>query len=117
MRASDCEVNMTDIVYRDQLQALAEERQKICISIFMPLMDVGRQVQQNPIRLKNLLGAAEQKMLAMNFTPVKAREILAPARRLVERDDFWRTEPDGLALYLPRAHSGISSFRWSSRSA
>jgi hypothetical protein len=44
-----------------------EECIGLCISIFMPTHRLGREVQQDPIRLKNLLGEAEEHSLASDL--------------------------------------------------
>jgi hypothetical protein len=73
----------------------------------MPTHRAGAETQQNPIRLKNLLGQAEERLLASDRdrggrglrTPeVQAR--LEPASELVEDGQFWQHQSDGLAIFI-----------------
>jgi hypothetical protein len=56
-------------------------------------------VDQDPIRLKNLLGRAEERLIESGLRAVEARALLAPARRLIDDASFWRSQADGLALF------------------
>ena len=47
-----------DVVRRRDLQRLALGRQGPCVSVFLPTHRAGREVEQAPIRLKNLLRQA-----------------------------------------------------------
>ena len=57
-------------------------------------------MQQNPIRLKNLLGQAEEKLVAYGLRAPEARNLLEVAHPLVEDNLFWQHQSDGLALLL-----------------
>jgi hypothetical protein len=67
--------------------------------VFLPTHRAGREVEQAPIRLKNLLRQATD---ALTFDGVRAREsdrLLAPLRRLLDDRLFWQYQSDGLALF------------------
>jgi hypothetical protein len=66
----------------------------------MPTHRVGREVQQNPIRLKNLLGKAQDRMVAGGVRASEARELLEPAEMLLHDGLFWQHQSDGLALFV-----------------
>jgi Bacterial archaeo-eukaryotic release factor family 7 len=85
---------------RDQLRFLSQTRGPFCVSIFLPTHRAGQEIRQDPIRLKNLAKQAETKLISGGLRAVKAREILAPARNLTRRAGFWRTQEDGLAVFL-----------------
>jgi Bacterial archaeo-eukaryotic release factor family 7 len=85
-------------ISRDELESLARQRSRLCISIFLPTHRAGADTRQDPIRLKNLLRETEAQIKSVRKT--KAREILAPARELTQRAGFWRTQNEGLAIYL-----------------
>jgi hypothetical protein len=70
------------------------------ISIFMPTHHRGGVDQQDPIRLRNLLRTAEEKMIARGLRPAEARQILKPAESLLIDNLFWRQQSDGLALFI-----------------
>ncbi len=85
---------------QDELKALLGKHQGLCISIFMPTFRTGQESQQNPIRFRNLLRTAEEKLLAGGLRPQEIRELLEPAQALPGNVLFWRRQSDGLALFL-----------------
>jgi hypothetical protein len=88
-----------DVVRRTDLQRLAVGRHGPCVSVFLPTHRAGREVEQAPIRLKNLLRQATD---ALTFDGVRAPEtdrLLAPLRRLLDDRLFWQYQSDGLALF------------------
>ena len=52
-----------DVLSREELGTLLGKPGGPCISIFMPTFRTGAEVQQNPIRLKNLLQRAEELLV------------------------------------------------------
>src|SRR5256885_6141988 len=89
-----------DTLNRDQLRFLSQTRGPFCVSIFLPTHRAGQEIRQDPIRLKKLTKQAETQLISAGLRAVKAREILAPARDLTRRAGFWRTQEDGLAIFL-----------------
>ena len=89
-----------DTISRDQLETLAQQRHRACVSMFLPTHRAGTETRQDPIRLKNLLRETEALFLAENHRRMKAKEMLAPARQLAQRSSFWRMQDQGLAIYL-----------------
>lgn len=53
-----------NVLSKTELKTLAEARDKWCVSIFMPTHRAGVETRQDPIRLKNLLGETEKRLLA-----------------------------------------------------
>ena len=72
------------------------------VSLYMPTHRAGRETQQDPIRFRNLLTKAENKLASLGLSSADARELLAPARRLAERDAFRRRQWDGLCLFAAK---------------
>jgi hypothetical protein len=66
----------------------------------MPTHCTGFEIQQDPIRLKNLLGKAEERLLARGLRTPEARELLEPAEKLLQDSLFWQHQSDGLAIFL-----------------
>jgi hypothetical protein len=60
---------------------------------------LGIETQQNPIRLKNLVRQAEEKLLAMGLSGQDAKELMQPIHEL-DTYDFWQHQSDGLAIFL-----------------
>ncbi len=83
-----------------QLEALSEKQDGWCVSIYMPTHRASDQIQQNPIRLKNLIGEAEEHLAAEGLRGTEAAELLEPARALVPLHSFWRHQSDGLAIFV-----------------
>jgi hypothetical protein len=81
-----------------ELKSLIECEDKACISIYMPTHRTGQEVQQDPIRLKNLLVEAEERLLASGHRRREMEEMLAPIRALVRNGLFWQHQGDGLAI-------------------
>jgi hypothetical protein len=88
------------VLCKSELKALMEQHGQWCVSIFMPAHRAGVEVQQDPIRLKYLLGHAERRLIESGFRNPEARELLKPAQELLERAGFWRHQSDGLAIFV-----------------
>lgn len=84
----------------DELRGLARQSQEPSISIFMPTHRAGRETQQDPIRLRNLLRTAEAQLQASGMDTQEIAALLQPALALLEDGIFWQHQQDGLALYL-----------------
>jgi hypothetical protein len=69
----------------------------------MPTHRLGREQQQDPIRLKNLLAEAEAKLLANGLRRPEAQKLMRPAEELLWNRDFWQHQADGLAIFLTHA--------------
>ncbi len=88
------------VLTRDDLRTLIGKRDGWCVSIFVPTHRIGPETQQNPIRLKNLLGKAEEDLVAAGLRPPEAQELLQPAETLLHDGLFWQHQSDGLALFI-----------------
>jgi hypothetical protein len=89
-----------NVFSQDELKALMGKHQGLCVSIFMPTYRTGAESQQNPIRFRNLLRTAEEKLLAGDMRPQEIKGLLEPAQALPGNVLFWRRQSDGLALFL-----------------
>ncbi len=85
---------------KDDIQTLMENENELCISGYMPMFRTGNEIQQNPIRFKNLIQEAEQACEKKELTPQEINSLFKPAYDLLERGDFWRKRSDGLAMYV-----------------
>jgi hypothetical protein len=85
---------------KSELVDLMENPGDRCVSIYMPTQKAGAETQQNAIRLKNLLKEAEEKLSEAGMRSVEAREMLKPAEDLLQREEFWQHQEDGLALFI-----------------
>lgn len=88
------------LLSREELQTLYTEASPPCVSIYFPTHRAGAEIQQDPIRLKNLLREAEDRLLDNGTRKQDVEELLEPARRLLDDTRFWRHQSDGLAVFL-----------------
>jgi hypothetical protein len=96
-----------DILNPADLKSLITQQGKWSVSLYMPTHRVGREQQQDPIRLKNLLAEAETKLLANGLRRPEVEKLMRPAEELLWRDTFWRHQSDGLAIFLSNDFSII----------
>ncbi|MGH7804526.1 MAG: hypothetical protein ACREQJ_09265 [Candidatus Binatia bacterium] len=88
---------------RDELRGLVENRVPgPCVSLFMPCEVAGPQVRQNPIRLKDGIADAANRLEKLGVRGPERDDLLAPVRALVETEDFWRERSRGLAIFLAK---------------
>jgi hypothetical protein len=88
-----------DVLRRTDLQRLALGRPGPCVSVFLPIHRAGREVEQAPIRLKNLLRQATDALKTDGVRAAEIDRLLAPLRRLLDDRLFWQYQSDGLALF------------------
>jgi hypothetical protein len=92
--------NRVDILTRDELRTLVSGSAEPSVSIYMPTHRAGRAIRQDPIRLKNLLEEAEERLVAGGLRAPKAWGLLGPGRKLLDDGMFWHYQSDGLAIFL-----------------
>lgn len=85
---------------QEELKTLLGKRQGWCVSVFMPTFRAGLEIQQNQIRLRNLLRTAEEKLHLAGLRPPEIKSLLEPAQALTGNVLFWKRQSDGLALFL-----------------
>ena len=77
-----------DILNPTALKSLIAQQGKWCVSLYMPTHRAGREQQQDPIRLKNLLAQAETKLLANGLRRPEIQKLMQPAEELLWNKDF-----------------------------
>ncbi len=70
------------------------------ITIYLPTHTAGPDIQQDPIRLKNLLGQAETELLDAGISSQEVKKMLKTASSLLDDHPFWRYQSQGLALFI-----------------
>jgi hypothetical protein len=92
---------MAELFNQDDLRELLQSGQGPRVSLFMPTHRSGPEVQQNPIRFKNLLGSAVDllKQRSGHICP-QLKENLDAARGLTHDQAFWQHQDQGLAMFL-----------------
>lgn len=94
---------------QDALEQLMAVEGNLCLSVYMPTYRRGADVQQNPIRFKNLLRQVEEELIENGLRRPEAEKMLAEARTLQEDYNFWQHQMDGLALFT--THESFEYFR------
>lgn len=85
---------------RDDLELLVHQPRSPSVSLFIPTHRGGPETRQDPIRMKNLIRQAEERLVGTGIPGRDARKVLRPARELIEDEAFWRHRSAGLALFL-----------------
>ena len=98
-----------DILTRAELEQLMRKEQQGCVSFYLSTHRTGTDAQQDPIRLKNLLGKAEKDLSDRGIGRRDVQKMLEPASVLLQDSDFWQHQSDGLAIFL--SSSGIRRYR------
>lgn len=88
-----------DSLAREELATLMGHAGFPAVSLAMPTHRTVPETLQDPIRFKNLLRAAERRLLAAGVRAPEARRLLDAPRALAEDTAFWTHLADGLALF------------------
>ncbi|MFM8273604.1 MAG: hypothetical protein ACKODX_14940 [Gemmata sp.] len=89
-----------DLFTRADLRTLLEECGGPCVSLYMSARPGGS--QQDPVRFRNLIGRAEERLGAHGLRAPEARDFLAPLQSLAADAMFWPNQCDGLAVFAAR---------------
>lgn len=89
-----------DIITRENIEKLARKSDQFLISIYMPTHRVGREIQQDPIRMKNLLRRVREQLEDVGLRKPEIDELLKPVETLSSEATFWQHQSDGLAIFL-----------------
>lgn len=89
-----------NILSKDELRSLMQEKLGTCVSIYMPTLNKGVEMQQNQIRYKNLLRDTEERLISAGLRPSEAKDLMSPAQELVGDLSFWRNQESGLAIFF-----------------
>lgn len=89
-----------DPITQDDLTELIEKQEGPCVSLYLCTIRAGEETQQNPIRFKNLLRLAEQRLVEAGLRAPEARKLVGPAVERLNDETYWREQSDGLALFL-----------------
>ncbi len=88
------------VLSREELKALAATQTAACVSIYLPTHRATPEIQQDPIRLKNLLGEAEKRLSSNGLRAADARRLTDQADELVGLHNFAQQGSNGLAVFL-----------------
>lgn len=88
------------MITKETILDLAQEESDICVSVYLPTHKKGEEVQQDPIRFKNLLVEAEKKLKDREVNPQDIENILEGPRKLLDQPLFWQHNDKGLAVFI-----------------
>jgi hypothetical protein len=89
-----------NLLSKEELKRLIETPEGRCVSIYMPTHRAFPETKQDPIRFKNLLREAEQRLKAAGFRSPDINKWLKPAKALIKDGLFWQYQADGLAAFI-----------------
>jgi hypothetical protein len=89
-----------NLLSKEELKTLVEKPEGWCISIYMPTHRVFPETKQDPIRFKNLLREAEERLKATGLRSPETKKLLKPARVLIKDGLFWQYQANGLATFI-----------------
>jgi hypothetical protein len=85
---------------KEDLKGLISPQNSLCVSIYMPTHRIAQEVQQDPIRLGNLLRRAEGLLIDGGLRPPEVKTLLEPAQPLLRDILFWKYQNYGLGLFM-----------------
>jgi hypothetical protein len=91
-----------DFVFQDEIRELMRKTDDHCVSLYLPTHRAGRETEQDPIRMDNLLRGAEKKLVARGMRSPEARDLLGPALDLLNDGFFTRHLADGLSIFIAK---------------
>ncbi|PWB70761.1 MAG: hypothetical protein C3F07_15920 [Anaerolineales bacterium] len=89
-----------DILHRKDFEQLITSSGTTHVSLYMPTHRVGREMQQDPIRLKNLSTHAQDKLIEFGVRRPEVEDLMQPVESLLSDTNFWQHQGDGLAVFL-----------------
>ncbi len=91
-----------DFVLQDEIRELMQKKDDHFVSVYLPTHRAGRETEQDPIRLDNLLRSAEKELVAGGMRSAGARDLLGPAFDLMKDSFFARRLADGLSIFISK---------------
>ncbi len=88
------------MVSEKTIQELIEKKSEVSVTITLPTHKKGEESKQDPIRFKNLLSEASEKIKEYNSKNGFADSLLKQARELLDKPLFWSHLDKGLAVYV-----------------
>lgn len=88
------------MVTEQTIKKLIQKNDPFKVTITLPTEKVGNERQQNPIRFKNLLSDAADKLQQRGMKADEAASFLKPARELLGQPLFWSNMEHGMTVFL-----------------
>jgi len=94
-----------DALNKEDLKSLSQVKERAAVSLYLPTHRAGSDVRENHIRFKNRVQEATQLLEARDMDPKAIDALLAPAQKLIDDNEFWQQQADGLAMFLSEGES------------
>lgn len=88
------------MVSEKTISELINQDGELFVTIALPTHKKGEESKQDPIRFKNLLSQAAEKISAITSKKETSEKILKPAKELLDKPIFWSHLESGLAVYI-----------------
>ncbi len=88
------------LISREEIKRLIEQPKGNCVSIYMPTHPAGAEVRQDPIRFKNLVKEAENRLIDAGLEEKDAIALLEKSHE-IDTQEFWEQMGEqGLAIFI-----------------
>jgi hypothetical protein len=88
------------LLSKAEMEALVQRKNGWHVSIYMPTHRLSDEIEQDPIRFKNLVSEAEEQIKEVGLREPEAKALLEPLHELAVSREFWRHQSDGLAVFI-----------------
>lgn len=85
---------------KKDLEELMDSQKGPCVSIYIPGLQSGDDHKKTKIEFKNSVTSVEDKLNAWGYERGEKEEFLKPLHELLNKDDFWFQQRDGVAVFL-----------------
>ncbi len=91
-------------IAKKQVEQLAQFKNDLCISIYLPTHQFGEEVRQGIDRtvLKNKLSEISTRLEEMDKSKSEIEELTKPIQKLYDDSSFWNQQTDGLAIFASK---------------
>lgn len=95
------------LITKSHIEELVAAQNGLCISIFIPTHRAGSEVlsNQDSILFKNKIRDAKNLLMRHDLSEREAAVLLKPADGLLNDNNFWRHQSEGLALFMAKDFS------------
>ena len=87
-------------ITREELRWLLDQTPDVALSIYHPTERVAVEPEQNSLRLKNLLGVAQERLAEHGLRRPDIERLLEPANGLLADNEFWHHQLEGLSVFI-----------------
>lgn len=84
---------------KPHLNELIENNNQPCVSLYLPTHRIG-DIEQDPIRLKNMLREAIDRLSEYGLNSNEITNMLAPIDKLLTDSLFWQHQSNGLSIFV-----------------